>query len=96
MVGGAFQQPSGEPFRAVDLGPLAEGQVSFQYADGSMLFDDQQVKSTQLPCGLGGRPPLQGSIHSCTKAAEMVRPTVGPLSQTPRPVPTRLGSWCCR
>ena len=59
---------------------------------GPPLFDDQQVKSIQLPCRLGGRLPLQGSINSCTKAAEMEKPTVVPLLQTSGPVPTRRGS----
>ena len=86
--GRLVQQPFGEPFGAEDLGPLVEGQVSFHY-DGSLLFDDRQVKSIQLSCGLGGRLPLKGSIHSCTKAAEMERPAVTPLLQTYRPVPTR-------
>ena len=34
---------------------------------GPPLVDDQQGKSIQLPCRLGGRLPLQGSINSCTK-----------------------------
>ena len=63
---------------------------------GPPLFDDQQVKSIQLPCRLGGRLPLQGSIHSCTKAAEMEKPAVALLLRTSRPVPTRRGSCRCR